>query len=428
VAKPMHGIGAIVIVCFMAAWPICRSAHSVSGAAQVHEGGVLANSTDCFPSCGAPRTPDFWAPCADEFSVEDAWLAHNLKGKMIRGVLNLLARGDPLIYVDSFRHSGDLQVDMSSTNSKDTPVHDENDVLWNISTHGWARPPIVTLPPHRVCNFEKALQADSGRTVFALLTPGNDGHGCPFRRQANRPDETPSCATRLLDHPRVVRYFTSQIRGEKLHPKMAFVPLGFGHTDNTSPHPVIKPQPGNGHSPWFVLMNELPQLLNRMEDGGFNSRVQRVLFICNNDMYARKRTMEIIVSGIPNARNWFPLPFATFVNAAAHSVFSISPEGTAPDGWRHYEFLLSATAVNVPDTPSMRMMLEHSGMPVWFGGYCARQTSQPANCTNTMSCNLLRKMVRELSKRDVFNYDALTMPYWVDFMRRTAAAAASHTG
>jgi hypothetical protein len=124
VAKPMHGIGAIVIVCFMAAWPICRSA----GAAQVHEGGVLANSTDCFPSCGAPRTPDFWAPCADEFSVEEAWLAHNLKGKMIRGVLNLLARGDPLIYVDSFRHSGDLQVDMPSTNSKDTPVHDEKDV------------------------------------------------------------------------------------------------------------------------------------------------------------------------------------------------------------------------------------------------------------------------------------------------------------
>lgn len=354
---------------------------------------------------------DHWQPCAEEFTMHDVQLAHKLKGKMIRGVLRMLERDEPLIYIDSMRFAADLFIRSALRPlSPKTREYTAAQVLKNLTMTPWKHTPIVHLPPDQICQLEDALRMKemANVTPFALLSPGNDGHGCPFRRYPHRPDDTYLCAYRLLNDTRIVRYFSSHVKFEKLHPKMAFIPLGFGHRSS-----------GNESH----MRKYLSGLLAAVANNGVQSRVRHLFLMINaeNPLTPRPAIMRAIRKSLPHVRNLYPLSPSDFRNAAAHSMFSLSPEGTAPDGWRHYQFLLMGSATNVPDTPSMRAMLENSGMPVWFGGYCGNQTDQPKNCTNTLSCRLLREKVLALSKQHEFNYDALTAKYWVDFMRTESA-------
>lgn len=142
--------------------------------------------------------------------------------------------------------------------------------------------------------------------------------------------------------------------------------------------------------------------------------------VCNNRF--KKGGRETILTRInasnalPGTANYFPSPPREYICGALRSVVSLSPAGTAPDGYRHLEFLLAGTVVVLPKHPCIERL--YANLPVVF----VDMSPAAANSTApVLTCDGLMAKVRQFAAMSGrFEHERLTLEFWRARIRRAS--------
>lgn len=285
---------------------------------------------------------------------------------------------------------------------------------------------IVSVRKRRVCFLERLLANVSTRIV--LVTPGNAEEGAPFR------GTSADCAWRLLARESVLAWFVTHHRSEPVdHPKMRWMPVGFGRTHDrmVRAHAKALALPVRGEEardlPSDAVVS-MPLVFNAAHTFALaDAREEKALanaleffFVCNNRALGRGDVLTRLsqADSMPGVVNHFPLSPRAYMCGALRAVFALSPGGTAPDGYRHLEFLLAGAAVVLPDHPCTRHLYQN--LPVVFGEP-GRRKKNATSSPPPLTCARLMEKVREWSRPDLrFEYERLTVEYWIGVIKRAA--------
>jgi hypothetical protein len=262
-------------------------------------------------------------------------------------------------------------------------------------THMCALHDVLVDSPHRV----------------ALLGYGNDGHGNPFASillvhswrdwlfGTRDPRRQRSCALALLELPQVVLMMV----GHAEH--MEWLRAPWGRWANES-HPKL------GYTPSLGV--RLQEVFNTAPErcAAPAGNASTALFVCNNraPWTPRPALLKELAATLGH-HNTFPLSPLAWTRAAANAVVAFSPQGTGPDGFRHWELLALGTVPIVPNHPSMAFLFRD--MPVLFHGTAGplgRGTDEPFLTHHWLHAELHRlRADLEAGRRSL---RGLTETYW----------------
>jgi len=148
-------------------------------------------------------------------------------------------------------------------------------------------------------------------------------------------------------------------------------------------------------------------------EDGQSARQLEFLYACNNNYGTRAEILANLGHSIPAFHNSYPAAVRSYFCGALRSLVSLSPQGTAPDGFRHMEMLTAGTMVIMPDREDLRVI--YAGLPVIF-----------AQFPLTPTCESLMAAVRERAAQAApFAYERLTLRWWLEYVQAEARAGAA---
>lgn len=286
-----------------------------------------------------------------------------------------------------------------------------------------ARGGVVTMwmdevAPRHMCELVDALEDQPHRV--ALLGYGNDGHGNPFASIALDPmaewlfpqrntHRARWCALELIELPQVVLMMI----GHAEHMEWLRSPMGLWVNES---HPKLGYTPSLG----VRLQNVLDTAPGRCAFLAANTT--EALFVSNNHAANTPRHWLLKELAMTlHYRNSFPLSASAWTRAAANAVVGFSPQGTGPDGFRHWELLALGTVPIVPKHPSMAFLFRD--MPVLLHGTAGplgRGTDEPFLTQHWLHAELRRlRADLETGRRSL---RGLTEAYWHDRLTEEIAA------
>eukprot|EP00752_Nemacystus_decipiens_P008223 g7353.t1 len=250
-----------------------------------------------------------------------------------------------------------------------------------------------------------------------LMTLGWDRDGDPTHHVGAWRDR--SCAYRLLEMGRVVKWFTSHARSDsRKHEKFRYLPIGFG-----------------GHAtrnglPQAAFIDAAKRQLDSLEvcpagKGGSYD----LLFQCSNMVGRRDVIWKTMTEGkglgSPIPTNRAPLEPADYVTAAARGIFAVSPPGTGADCFRHYEMMLEGNIALVPYEFSLTPLMD--GLPAFsFGG-----REEAERSWGNLTCGHLLEMAETVQAKIKqgkeggrgLQYEKLTQGFWRRYIRHEVMLA-----
>ncbi|CAM9906905.1 unnamed protein product [Scytosiphon promiscuus] len=252
---------------------------------------------------------------------------------------------------------------------------------------------------------------------LVLMTLGWDPAGDPTHSENLRGRDR-TCTYRVLEMERVVRWFTSHTRYDThTHEKFCYLPIGFGGHDTR-----------NG-LPQKVYLDAAKRQLEILETCPVGSAGSYDLLFqgCTLERDPRTQIWNEMTEGkevgSPIPVNRAPLEPANMVAATTKGIFAVSPPGTGPDCFRHYEMILGGNIPLVPDVYSLRRFME--GLPAFFfGGHESRW--------GTLTCDQLVEMAETVQTKiqegkenrgEGLQLEKLTHGFWRRFVRREVLRA-----
>lgn len=284
------------------------------------------------------------------------------------------------------------------------------------------RAPIVLVHAQTSCAAEGVIKS-LANVPLVLFNTGHADTGAPLRW----PSSQRTCARRILALPNVVRWFmTHHNAGDPSDPKVDFLPVGFG---------ARRARRGDGGSDLQLsprklelgtldaevdavaaltaVLNDAYAVASRPSRVWMDKRL-RFMYVCNNRWGARARILDRLneSDSMPGVRNSFPSTPREFFCGALQSLVTLSPGGTAPDGYRHAEFLLAGTVVVMPEHPCVRRIW--GNLPVIHAE--PGKTDHPP-----LTCDWLMAKLRELAAPNVtFEHERLTVKFWHGAVRQAS--------
>eukprot|EP00752_Nemacystus_decipiens_P002399 g2263.t1 len=255
-----------------------------------------------------------------------------------------------------------------------------------------------------------------------LMTLGWDPFGDPTHNERNLGRDR-ECTYRVLEMDRVVRWFTSHTRYDShTDEKFRYLPIGFGGFETRN---------GLPHTAYIDAAKRQLDILETCPVGRAGS--YDLLFQCNTlERDPRTRIWNEMTEGkgvgSPIPVNRAPLEAAEMVTATARGIFAVSPPGTGPDCFRHYEMMLEGNIALVPDVYSIRQFME--GLPAFFFG----GREEP---WGSLTCGRLLEMAQTVQAkikegklnggRGGLQLEKLTHGFWRRYIRREVLRAGGVT-
>lgn len=279
------------------------------------------------------------------------------------------------------------------------------------------RPIIIHSPCRWICSTLKLLQ--HAQFKFVILTFGRDNKGspvlgCDTRNQtfhaANR-----DCFQELLSLHQTHLYFVSQHKSKKVHPKLRFVPIGFGelrcHTSYGVPEVILR-------QAYEFSYNYLDVVCDQ------NLSVHSEKFFVNHGLgfshHARIRNESLTAMNSlgANGTKYGKLSRNRLLMSAMNSVVGSSPRGTGADCHRHMELLMSGLIV-LANMDEARVSLEmYSDLPIKF-----IDTWKNITCDNVTQ--FVQEMYDHQDRGESFMYQKLTAEYWQQYIMQEVCRVAN---
>lgn len=411
-------------------------------------------------SVGCPRREPLtdrgtWAhafrPCAHALSDSDKLAAARLKRRLVHSVARA-TYGRRLVTIRSLFALADVPINLKGSERSQALLTEADlpPLRARIEAARAAAPeraPVVAVRPRsEMCLLDALLADPSFPTPVVLITPGNDGHGRPLNASKPRAAE---CAWRLIGRAPVRLWFMAhRAAGDAEHAKIRYVPVGFGHgpgikldgkllrLDVADPELAAMAFPRVFDAAWAHALppDALPSALAEPAELATRPWLRMAselefMHVCNNayqgpNIPGKPRRGRLSVmqrlnasDSMPGVLNHFPAPPLRYFCGAMRALVSLSPRGTAPDGFRHMEMLLAGTVVVMPEDDSLRAL--YPNLPVVF--------AEPGISEHPpLTCAGLMGRVREFAaRRTPFEHERLTAEFWAEHVRRVAATAVS---
>lgn len=372
----------------------------------------------CSPS---PPSESPLRPCWQELDDEDRQAAFSLKRKLLRSVVDAV-RGKRLVQARHIWAGTDVQVNAFKTILPELRSRLEAKLRMLDRRLRGQRAIVIGVRNSEgvICELAAMLGNLSVKTV--LVTPGHADTGAPFRTASR------FCARRILQMPTTLRWFvTHHSARDPSYAKISWLPVGFGLAYSTAIRLSAKAlqmrvadEEDATAATMFPLLADAAQALGAVSPQSRRAldRSLEYLFVCNNDLEAlgRRAILDALNASMPGYVNNFPASPRRYFCGALRAVTALSPRGTAPDGYRHLEYLLAGAAVILPDHPCMRDLYQN--LPVIFA-------EPPVVTGPPITCSMLKRHVREFGAPERrFEHTRLTAEFWIQELRRAAAAPA----
>ena len=221
---------------------------------------------------------------------------------------------------------------------------------------------IIRISQRDICCFSEYLESYEAPQELVLVTHGHDNLGSPVTPNPGTPSQTLYCFEKILQHPRVSRYYVSQHKVSYRHPKLHFIPIGLG----TSIH-SLKSKLSEVEIVRMLLAQQ--RLLSKscqektcvLSPIEVNMNVEGIA-----SSKHRHHVFEAISRSFPLIENHYNsgLNGDEMLQLFTLSAFVLSPSGTHFDCWRHYEALISGSIPIVDDHFTLREIL--GDLPVMF--------------------------------------------------------------
>ena len=377
------------------------------------------------PLCPVPTSAG-QAIC--DWSTDDRQLALNLKHRLLTSVA-AATHGKRLLLSNTLAHE--------LVHVETTPeILDAGYSLERAWTDGPGRSaPLLmyvhgtpaTAYPNSSCVALEALSREPDVPVV-LVTLGWDSHADPLSVGLSDMDTEEyylqvACARDLLALPQVIMWVVSHSQDERSNvrsDKYRFVPIGFGadaflsrtnHFKSLSEETIIgmvaeasrrfSPDTSDGAVPWDGMGAAPPQRL----------------------VYAPFSTLERAngsagaIPGLQAAGEHGEVNTTEYMCEALRTVIGLSPPGTRPDCFRHYELLTAGDIVVTTEHPNGTHSLHTilADLPVVYvsevGGW------------GGLSCSWLLAQVRRFQTWERFAHEKLTVEYWRDYVKNESMVA-----
>lgn len=360
-------------------------------------------------------------PCRGHLSEEDVRIARRLKRKLIASVVDAV-RGRTLVSPATLEAIKDVSI---AERDPHRSFSEERAVRRLRAAHRkLGRAPVVLMHAKMSCKAEPVIRALPD-VPLVLFNTGQSSSGAPLRFPE---DHNRDCARRILGLDNVVRWYMTHHDTEPLHPKMDFLPVGFGsHPSHRGDRADLQLSPSklglNTDDDEVDAVAALSAVLRVAYDVSSRTsrrwmdRRLRFLYVCNNRWGGRGAILDRLNASdsMPGFRNFYPAAPRSFFCGALQSLVGLSPGGTAPDGYRHAEFLLAGTVAVLPDHPCIRRIWAR--LPVIFAEP-GKEDHAPLTCPGLMA------IVRQFASPNVtFEHGRLTVEFWRAELRRVSFAS-----